>query len=154
MPDSPANVRAGAAAETGPSVNLWPGTRADRSSKSRSATPDHLELGRKGEDAAAKFLKKQKFKILERNYRVKTGEIDIVAWEGNVLVFVEVKTRQSDFFARPIESVGFHKQQRLRRLVDRYLAEHELPESDVRFDVVSIVMRDRKPEIEHIRNAF
>jgi len=115
---------------------------------------EHLELGRIGEDAAAKFLARQRFRILERNYRVKSGEIDIIARDGDVLVFVEVKTRQSDFFAQPIESVGFHKQQKLRRLADRYLAEHELPESDVRFDVVSVVMRGRKSEIEHIRDAF
>ena len=122
--------------------------------KPETSSFSHLDLGRAGEDAAVKFLKKQKFKILERNYRVKSGEIDIVAWDRDTLVFVEVKTRQSDFFAPPIQSVGFRKQRKLRRLVDRYLAGHEVPEGDVRFDVISIVMHRGKPEIEHIRNAF
>jgi putative endonuclease len=115
---------------------------------------EHLDLGRHGEDAAAGYLKKLKYKILVRNFRVKSGEIDIIARDGNCLVFVEVKTRTSDSFAQPIESVGFHKQQKLRRLADRYLATHAFQECDVRFDVISIIQRGGRAEIEHIRNAF
>jgi putative endonuclease len=119
-----------------------------------ASVADHLDLGKHGEDLAANFLKKLGYKILVRNYRVKSGEIDIIARDGNCLVFVEVKTRTSDSFAQPIESVGFHKQQKLRSLADRYLASHVFLDCDVRFDVVSIVQRGGRPEIEHIRNAF
>jgi putative endonuclease len=114
----------------------------------------HLDLGKHGEKLAGDFLRKRKFRIVERNCRSKRGEIDIIAWDGNTLVFVEVKTRTSDDFAQPIQSVGFHKQQKLRRLADAYLSRHELPECEVRFDVVSVVEQAGKVRIEHISNAF
>jgi putative endonuclease len=111
-------------------------------------------LGKRGEALAVEFLKKQHYRILATNYRVKSGEIDIVARDGGTLVFVEVKTRTSDFYAQPIESVGHFKQRKLRCLAERYLGQHDVPECDVRFDVVSIVERAGRPEIELIRNAF
>jgi putative endonuclease len=112
------------------------------------------DLGRKGEELAVRFLLRRKYRILERNYRRRSGEIDIVARDGRILVFVEVKTRASDGYALPIESVGFRKQQRLRRLAEHYLAEHDFPDCDVRFDVISIVDLGGRPRIEQIPNAF
>ena len=114
----------------------------------------HLELGRRGEDLAAAYLKRLKFRVLERNYRVRLGEIDIVARDRETLVFVEVKTRRSDVYALPTDSVGSPKQRKLRRVAELYLAEHDVRDCEVRFDVVSIVEESGKPRIEHIRNAF
>jgi putative endonuclease len=112
------------------------------------------DLGRKGEELAVRFLRRRKYRILERNYRLRSGEIDIIARDGATLVFVEVKTRASDGYALPIESVGFRKQEKLRRLAELYLADHDLAECDVRFDVISIVDTAGSPRIEHIPNAF
>lgn len=112
------------------------------------------DLGRKGEELAVRFLRRRKYRILERNYRVRSGEVDIIARDGPTLVFIEVKTRASDGYALPIESVGFPKQQKLRRLAEYYLAGHDFPDCDVRFDVISIVGTAGSPRIEHIPNAF
>jgi putative endonuclease len=117
-------------------------------------TPDRAGLGRRGEELATRFLIRKKYQILARNLRDRGGEIDIVARDGGTLVMVEVKTRTSDSFALPVESVGFEKQRRLRRLAERFIARHDFANCEVRFDVISIVDRGRKPEIEHLENAF
>jgi len=111
-------------------------------------------LGKRGEELAAKFLIRKKYKILARNWRDRGGEIDIVARDGGTLVFVEVKTRASDSFAQPVESVGYRKQDKLRRLAERYIAQQDLANCQARFDVISIIDQGGKPAIEHLENAF
>ncbi|MEO0108231.1 MAG: YraN family protein [candidate division WOR-3 bacterium] len=119
---------------------------------SQDATSD---LGKRGEEIAACYLKKLGYEILGRNLRFQGGEIDIVARHRDVLVFVEVKARRSADFAPPIESVRQKKQKRLRWLAECYLAEHpDLPDSEIRFDVVSVVLPGRAPTVEHVINAF
>jgi putative endonuclease len=115
---------------------------------------DTRELGELGEELAVRYLIKKKYHILARNWRDRGGELDIVARDGGTTVFVEVKTRTSDTFALPIDSVGFEKQRKLRRLADRYIARNDVADCEVRFDVISIVARGTKPEIEHLENAF
>ncbi|MCX7784622.1 MAG: YraN family protein [candidate division WOR-3 bacterium] len=112
------------------------------------------ELGKKGESLAEKYLEKQGFKILAKNYRCPLGEIDIIAKEQDTIVFIEVKTRHSDFIAEPFESVGRKKQMKLRNLAEHYLAEKDWENCEIRFDVLSIVSSDRDEKIEHIKNAF
>ena len=107
-----------------------------------------------GEELAVRYLINKKYRILARNWRDRGGELDIVARDGGTLVFVEVKTRTSDTFALPIDSVGFEKQRKLRRLAERYIVRNDFADCEVRFDVISIVTHGAKPEIEHLESAF
>lgn len=107
--------------------------------------------GAKGEELAAKFLKEKNFKILERNYSNKIGEIDIIAEDKGVLVFVEVKARETLQYGRPAEAVDFRKQQKLRGVAQVYLMSKNKIDCDCRFDVVEI-LGDKI--LSHIANAF
>jgi putative endonuclease len=111
-------------------------------------------LGSKGEDLAIQFLKKKGYRIIERNYKTSVGEIDIIARDGNTIVFVEVKTRTDDSFGYPFEAVNKKKRQKLKNLALLYL-KRQVKESPVRFDVLSIFYTDaREQEIAHIKDAF
>jgi len=112
------------------------------------------KLGDAGEDLAAAALKKQGYKILERNYTTPLGEIDLIARQGGELVFIEVKTRKSLRFGEPQDAVTPAKQARLQRLADYYLQRQRLGEVEVRFDVVGITMSESGPKVEVIQNAF
>jgi putative endonuclease len=112
------------------------------------------KLGELGEELAVRYLINKKYHILARNWRDRGGELDVVARDGGTLVFVEVKTRTSDTFALPIDSVGFEKQRKLHRLAERFIARNDFTDCEVRFDVISIVTRGAKPEIEHLESAF
>jgi putative endonuclease len=111
-------------------------------------------LGKDGEDWAVKYLKSNGFKILDKNFRCQIGEIDIVAKDKNTIVFVEVKTRKTDEFAEPFESVGKRKQAKIRDLAEYYLQEKDYSDCEIRFDVLSIVSDGSDKKIEHITNAF
>jgi len=111
-------------------------------------------LGDAGEDLAAAALKRQGYKILERNYVAPLGEIDLIARQGKTYVFIEVKTRKNDRFGAPQEAVTPGKQHKLRRLADYYLKQKRLGEVAVRFDVVGIVMAEAGPRVEIIQDAF
>lgn len=113
-------------------------------------------LGDKGERAAIKFLKQQGYSILAKQYRTDQGEIDIVALDQVTVVFVEVKTRQSDFKGQPFEAVTRQKQIQLTRLASSFLKNHQLLNSPARFDVISILwpLEKSEPEIQHFQNAF
>ena len=97
--------------------------------------------GKCGEDAACSYLKKNKYKIIERNHRNKCGEIDIIATKGDDLVFVEVKTRKADSLTRPAEAVGREKQKKLQLTAMKYL-ENEPLNVFSRFDVFEIWQTD------------
>jgi len=112
------------------------------------------QLGDAGEDLAAAALKKRGYKILERNYVAPLGEIDLIARQGKVIVFIEVKTRKNERFGAPQEAVSAVKQARLRRLADYYLKQKRLGEVAVRFDVVGIVIAETGPQVEIIKDAF
>jgi putative endonuclease len=112
-------------------------------------------LGRFGEDVAARYLADAGFEILERNWRCRDGEIDIVARDGPALVFCEVKTRSGTGFGLPADAVGRAKVARLRRLAARWLAERRPDHADLRFDVVSVQRSYSAPLcVEHIKGAF
>ena len=115
--------------------------------------PRHI-LGETGEDLAAVALKKQGYKILERNYRTPLGEIDLIARHRKTLVFIEVKTRTSERFGAGQDAVHHAKQARLRKLADYYLKQKRLGEVAVRFDVVGILWGEGEPQIEVIQGAF
>jgi len=113
-------------------------------------------LGRRGEEAAARFLKRLGYKILARSRRLAPGELDLVALDGRTIVFVEVKTRTSADVGHPAEAVDAVKQRKLTRLAVTFLKRHGLLEYPARFDVVAITWPDnsRRPVIEHFKNAF
>lgn len=108
------------------------------------------ELGVKGEVLAKQYLLKNHYKILECNFVCELGEIDIIAKQKNIIVFVEVKSRASLKFGYPRESVTSTKQQKIRNVASVYLIKNNLTKSDCRFDVIDIL----NEEITHIINAF
>lgn len=116
---------------------------------------ERLSLGRLGEEMACKYLKKAGYKILELNYRGHLGEIDLVAEDGEYLVFVEVKTRSGLAYGHPFESINSRKQHQLIRAAREYLAKHGAEERFCRFDAVSVLQRDgQEPRVELLKNAF
>jgi putative endonuclease len=116
---------------------------------------ERISLGKQGEDLAAAYLKSHDVAIIKRNYRQKSGEIDIIARDQEWLVFVEVKTRKSLRFGQPFEAVTPKKQAQISRVALDYITRNKLSDQAVRFDVISIVIpKDGKPEIEHLANCF
>ncbi|TFV58783.1 YraN family protein [Geodermatophilus sp. DF01-2] len=113
------------------------------------------DLGAHGERIAAAYLTDSGLRVLDRNWRCRDGELDIVARDGDALVFCEVKTRRAVGFGHPVEAVGSAKQRRLRTLAQRWLAEHDEHAPDLRFDVVGVLVRpDRPALVTHLRGAF
>jgi putative endonuclease len=112
--------------------------------------------GQLGEDAAVSFLSEKGFEIIERNWRAgKEGEIDIIARDGEVTVFVEVKARFSGAYGQPVQAVGFGKQKQIGRMAKKYLYAKELyGKTDCRFDVVSVKFTGTTSKVEHIIDAF
>lgn len=111
-------------------------------------------LGRTGEDLAVDLLRRLGLKILDRNWRCAAGELDLVAAAGDLLVFCEVKTRKTNKWGEPSEAVDWNKQARLRRLVAAWMREHRPGHVQVRFDVVSVIVRDSQTEVVHLPDAF
>jgi putative endonuclease len=118
----------------------------------RRYSQDH---GRVGEDLAHRFLRAHGCTVVARNYRTLSGsgEIDLVAWDGRKLAFVEVKTRASREFGLPESAVDAEKRERVRQAARDYARRAEIPWRDTRFDIVSIVL-DQPPFIEWMRDAF
>ena len=107
-------------------------------------------MGRAGEKRAIDFIKKKGFKILETNYKTVFGEIDIIAEEKGILVFIEVKTRSSDNYGNPCEAVDKRKQEKYYKTATYYLQKEKKTDAECRFDVIEI----ENGEINHIFNAF
>ncbi|MFC1712891.1 YraN family protein [Candidatus Poribacteria bacterium] len=114
------------------------------------------EVGAKGEKLAAKFLKRKGYKIIQRNYNCKLGEIDIIAEQDRTIIFVEVKTRRTQEFGPPQNAITAAKRSQISKVALFYIREKKLVDQSCRFDVIGITFspESRKPEIEHIENAF
>lgn len=112
------------------------------------------QKGKLGEEAAAGFLKQNGYEIIERNYYYQHGEIDIIAKEGTILAFIEVKSRRTAAFGEPEESVTPKKQELIRRTAEGYMIERNIGEAECRFDVVSVVMQDGKADCKILKNCF
>lgn len=112
------------------------------------------EVGRRGEDLAARYLEARGWRILERNYRRREGEIDIVARRGGLLAFVEVKSRRSCAYGVPAEAVTYPKRARIRTLARLFLAERRPGADTVRFDVVEVRWAEGQARINHLEGAF
>jgi putative endonuclease len=117
--------------------------------------PTKTELGAQGERIAADHLTAVGLRVLDRNWRCREGELDLVAREGDAIVFCEVKTRRGSGFGYPVEAVTPAKQRRLRTLAQRWLAAHDEHAPDLRFDVVGVLVRPGQPPlVTHLRRAF
>lgn len=111
-------------------------------------------MGDRGENLAARYLRNRGYRIITRNYRSETGEIDIVARDGKTIVFVEVKTRMYDDPA-PEDQVNTHKQHQITKAAKTYLSRYGVPQPPARFDVVAVVWPNgREPLIRHTPHAF
>jgi putative endonuclease len=110
--------------------------------------------GTRGEALAASYLADAGYRIVEVNYRCRFGEIDIIAWEGATLVFVEVKCRHSEAYGAPQLAVGMKKQNKISKIALHYLAEKHLQNHPARFDVVAVLLLHSETRIELIRGAF
>ena len=106
------------------------------------------------EELAVDFLQKKGYRIIQRNYRFEHGEIDIIAEDSNVLVFVEVKARRSKEFGEPEDAVTLRKREKIKATADGYIFENNIDDIECRFDVVAIDYQDNKTEIRHIQDAF
>jgi putative endonuclease len=114
---------------------------------------DHNDLGKLGEDLAAKHMLSAGYKILDRNWIYQKKELDIVATDGKSLVVVEVKSRSTDYFEHPADAITLSKIKFLCRATQGYVDTKDI-EMEVRFDVISVIKRKGKYEIEHIEDAF
>jgi len=113
-------------------------------------TAKHLLLGRKGERIACRWLLRKGFDILARRWCGRRGELDIVAFEGELIAFLEVKTRASARYGEPWEFVDPRKQLILQRTAEEFIAEYDLGQYAYRFDIVSVIGKD----VTLYRNAF
>ncbi len=112
-------------------------------------------VGNRGEELAAAFLVRNGFELIERNFRCKGGEVDIVAKDGKTLVFVEVKSRKTLTYGVPQLAVTPFKQRQISKAALTWLAKNHKHDSPARFDVIAILLNgDYQHQIEHIRNAF
>ena len=116
---------------------------------------DRGAFGQLGEDLACEELSRRGYAILERRFRTRCGELDIIARDGNVLVFVEVKARSDGRFGHGFDAITWHKRHRLSRMAVSYLFLHHLPAAACRFDVVAVTGRLPGPfHVEVLQNAF
>jgi putative endonuclease len=113
-----------------------------------------LRLGAQGERAAEQYLKRHGYRIVRRNFRALGAEIDLVAMDGDTLVFIEVKTRRSFGAGAPEEAVDIRKQSRLRRAGEAFAIQYGASERTMRFDIVAVNAAGPRFGIEILRNAF
>jgi len=119
-----------------------------------AANGDKRRTGEIGEAIALRFLRKNGYKIIELNYRSRLGEIDIIARDGDVLAFIEVKARRTNKYGGPKWAVTPRKQRKISMVALGYLKNTEQMETEARFDVVAIRLWPDHPDVEIIKNAF
>jgi putative endonuclease len=120
----------------------------------RGGTLTNKSSGAWGENLALRYLLRRGYNLVERNYRKRRGEIDLIVHKEETLVFVEVKLRRSTGFGDPLEAVTARKQATIRSLAEQYLAENQPDFETVRFDVVGILATQIETRIDHVENAF
>ncbi|MBW1805418.1 MAG: YraN family protein [Deltaproteobacteria bacterium] len=117
-------------------------------------TRERLELGRKGEDLALRKVKRLGYKCIARNYRCPLGEIDLIARDGDCLVFIEIKTRKGRSVGYAKEAIDKRKMRQISKVALAYMKANDCCDVRARFDVVAINMNEGREEIEVIQNAF
>jgi putative endonuclease len=116
--------------------------------------PEKKEIGQKGENLAVAYLQNLGYKVLERNYRCKLGEVDIIARDNDTLVFIEVRTRSSLDFGLPQESINRRKRHQISKVALEFMLRKKMKNIPARFDVVAISLEPGKEKIDLIRDAF
>ena len=112
-----------------------------------------IPFGRRSEIDGASYLRGLGFRVIASGYRIRAGEVDLIAWDGDCLVFVEVKSRRSA--APPEDAVGFRKQQRIIKAAHSYMARYKLHDRTYRFDILAVtVFPGRAPKFRLLRDAF
>ncbi len=127
---------------------------ADARSTGDLSGSNNIEKGKKGEDIAAACLRKEGYRIIERNYRCLYGEVDIIAMDAGDVVFIEVKSRKSDNFGSPEEAVNIIKQRKISKVALNYLQKKGLTDHNARFDIVAIRFMPQGNRVKIIKNAF
>lgn len=148
-------ARSGGNGAPGPAELLWRLSDAARQKRERETLNADAALGRRGEDLAHRYLRRSGWHILARNYRLAdaSGEIDIVARDGDITVFVEVKARRSAEYGAPERAIGRDKQKRITKAARAFAAHSGIAWRQVRFDVIAIVFTE-PPSLLHQRDAF
>jgi putative endonuclease len=111
-------------------------------------------VGNSAEDLAATYLKKKGYKILERNFTIRGGEIDLIATKDNKLIFIEVKARHNHNFGTPQEAITYFKQKALMKTALVYINKIRWGDKPYRFDLIAIDFKEKEHETEHIENIF
>lgn len=117
-------------------------------------TRERLDLGRYGEELALREIERAGYRRVCSNFRCPLGEIDLIAMDGEVLVFLEIKTRKGGSVSEAKEAVNYRKQRQITKAALAYMKENKCMEEKARFDVVAIGVGEKGPEIEIIKNAF
>jgi putative endonuclease len=117
-------------------------------------TRERIELGKLGEDLALKTVKRMGYRCIARNYRCPLGEMDLIAKDGDTLVFVEIKTRRGQSLEWAKEAVDWRKKRQLSKVALAYMKENHCADVKSRFDVVAVNLGSRGKEIEVVKNAF
>ena len=119
-------------------------------------TRQRLDRGKLGENIALEYAQQQGYQIIQRNFRCKSGEIDLIAQDKHIVVFIEVRTKTSDAYGPAYNSVTLTKQQQVKRVALGYIAEHNLVNTQFRFDVIGIILdpKTQQPQLDHLQNAF
>lgn len=114
------------------------------------------DIGSLGEHLAENYIKNQGYIIIERNFRCKFGEIDIIGKDKEYIAFIEVKARYNDYYGRPSEAVNYYKQKKLYKTAEFYIMKNKLHNHNFRFDVIEILLslESNKYELRLIKNAF
>lgn len=112
------------------------------------------DTGQKGEAIAAQYYRQRGYLLLGHNYRTRMGELDLIVYKENMIVFVEVKTRTGRMLAAPAEAVDLHKQRRLRLAAERYLQNSPFADAMMRFDVVEVTPAAKGWQVHCIMDAF
>ena len=111
------------------------------------------EIGKYGEDSVAKYLSEKRYKIINRNFRCKNGEIDIIAKDKDEIVFIEVKTRTNLEYGLPAEAVDKNKKNHIRKVAEYFIYKNDMINNYCRFDVIEVFITNDKYEIIHLKNV-
>lgn len=111
-------------------------------------------IGNWGEQKATEYLEKNGYEIIERNFNTYQGEVDIIAKDKIELIFVEVKTRQTNKYGRPVEAVNYYKQKHIKQVAKYYLYKNNIMDAYIRFDIIEVYKKQDECKINHIKNIM
>ncbi|MCI8277769.1 MAG: YraN family protein [Clostridia bacterium] len=113
-----------------------------------------MELGNKGEEIASRYLEKNEYEIIARNFKCAKGEIDIIAKDKEDIVFIEVKTRRNENYGKPVDSVNFIKQKHIKEVSKFFMYLNNIKDFSIRYDIIEIYKKENKFLINHLKNLF